>query len=227
MTEDPLALTSTVLMIISLSLLLRASNAFWRFGFAPIEGGYLFGLALQPIAIVLGAVSGGSVGSVSAIAAGVALLAFSGLYLLYRRTHLSTGGEASPGYKGWYTRRIRTLAGRVSKLKLRIKVTSTRGGAKTLEKEANTCYAFLEHLKAYARQHRVDTRPHQDMLKQIWLDLDEAGAALANKSEEWWSKLIRTVRDAIGLVNAILTLFGLVTDLQLPSAERLALPAGT
>ncbi len=226
MENDPRALSSMVLMIISLSILLKASNAYWRYGFAPIEGGYLLGLSLQPIAIVLGAVSAGSVGKVSAVAAGVALLAFSGLYLLYRRTHLVSSGEASPGYKGWYNRRIRSLALRVSKLKLRIKITSTCKGAERLEKEANTCYAFLQHLKAYAKQHKIDTRPYQDTLKQIWADLEKARTELGKKSEEWWKKLARTVRGAIGLVNAILEIFGLVTELSLPSAKRLALPAG-
>ncbi len=226
MEEDPRALSSMVVMILSLGLLLKASNAYWRFGFAPIEKGYLLGLSLQPIAILLGALSSGSSGRISAVASSIALAAFSGLYLLYRRTHLVTG-EASPGHKGWYTRRVRSLSERVSRLRFRIKVTSTHRGVSRLEKEANTCFAFLEHLKTYARQHSIDTRPHGETLKQIWSDLEGARAELGGRSDGRWSQLIRTIREAISVVDAILSLIGLVRELSLPSADRLALPAGT
>ena len=227
MESDPRTISSLVFMVISLSILLKASNSYWKYGFAPIEKGYLHGLVLQPIAILLGALSTDEVGKIAAVAAAVALLAFSILYLLYRRTHHVADGAASPAHKGWYTRKISGLAERVSRFRLRVRLTSTHQGAKRLEKEANTCYAFLQHLRAYALQHKIDTRPHETTLKQIWTDLEESRMELGGRSEAWWKKLAGTINDAIGLVNAILAIFGWAMNLGLPSAGRLALPAST
>lgn len=118
--------------------------------------------------------------------------------------------------KGWFTRRIDELVERVGDLSSFTRTARGREGARLLEKEFDSCRAFLKSLEAYAAQHDIRREQVDFQLALIKEDLEEIGHRLYRRKQTTWSRTLDALNKIIPVFNSILKLLGLIGILQLP-----------
>lgn len=63
----------------------------------------------------------------------------------------------------------------------------------SLEKEADTCEAEIEHLYAYALQHHINITEWYPQIADIYEQLGEAKRIIEYRKRPWWKKALEAI----------------------------------